>query len=188
MAGEKYKEIMQHLKYGMKIEGLNQVVFNQLEDEFDEDMEQKIRYYLFRKSLNIKHTYTGDDDAIKPYKVEGFGIEEFLLNYEDDKRIKKLNLQHSIDALFNNSIMEYALVSAYEIIRDDEIYYDAIILATAMFDYGELVEIAKIINVPQTLYHMDVYPQCLNPYYEQPCSNSIVIILFLGRTYKIDYN
>lgn len=186
MAGERYRELVSQLNNGERIEGLNQVVFNCLEDEFDEDTEQNIRYYLFRKCLNIKHTYAGETDAIKPYKVEGFCIEDFLRVFDDDKKVKKLNIIKPIDALFENSLMEYALVSEYDSLRNDELFYDAIILTPMMHSHIELVDIAQVVNEQSDLYQMNIIPASLNPYFSKPCPYDLVIILYFGHVYLID--
>ena len=186
MSVERYKELLPMPNSGEKVEGLNQVVFNRLEDEFDEDTEQKIRYFLFRKCLNIKHTYAEDTDAIKPYKVEGFCIDDFLRVFDDAKKVKKLNITNPIDSLFDNSLMEYALVSEYDSLRDDELFYDAIILSPMMHSHTELIDIAQVVNEHPALYQMDVIPAPLNPYFGQRCPLDLVIIQYFGHIYSID--
>ncbi len=185
MSVERYKELLPWPNSGEKIEGLNQVVFNRLEDEFDEETEQKIRYYLFRKCLDIKHTYAGETDAIKPYKVEGFSIEDFLRAFYDDKKVKKLNIIKSIDALFEDSLMEYALISEYDALRDDELFYDAIILSP-MMSHTELIDIAQVVNEHPALYQMKIIPASLNPYFKKPCPYDLVIVQYFGHVYSID--
>lgn len=186
MSVERYKELLPWPNSGEKIEGLNQVVFNRLEDEFDEETEQKIRYYLFRKCLNIKHTYAGETDVIKPYKVEGFSIEDFLRAFSDDKKVKKLNITNPIDVLFDDSLMEYALVSEYDSLRDDELFHDAIILSPMMFSHTELIDIAQVVNEHPALYQMKIIPASLNPYFKKPCPYDLVIVQYFGPVYSID--
>ncbi len=187
---EKYKELIPVYDFTDEDRTLGQITYNSFEEKFNEKEEQKLRYYLFRKGLGIKHTYSCQEDPIKPSGIEGFPLDSFISEFMNEKNIKKLEIA-PITELFNgeDNIIEYGLVADYDHLHGEEEFIDCIIVSSPLYsEYSELPELTKLVNSHPSPYSMEWYSSQINPYYVQPCNcgAEVIVIKYYGRRYTVD--